>query len=200
MQTYLDDLQKNLSVKGYVLNYVRIPSPLGDELDELVDYTNYLDFDRDTKKTVAVTQCAIVADIISAITEKPFVFDNPSIQRDALFNGDEMEYSPSFVMANIDTNELPSIKQVKAYYSKLNFIAILLSGAEFLHSQKPKTVPLLTIENMNTPFVEWGKGLIGVYIATIMTCEKANELLNKDKGLDNAMYDDLRARILSESD
>ena len=197
MQTYVNDLQKQLSVEGSILNYVPIPSPLGDNLDELVDYAHYLDCERDTKKVVADTQCKIVAEVISTITSRPCSFGNPSIQRKPLLGDDKMGHGDSFLIAQVDTDELPSIEQVSAYYPKVDFIKILLSGAEFLHTQKPKVVPLLTNKNINTSFVEWGKHLIGVYLAAIIVCEKINYLLNNDEELESPMVDELKKRLSS---
>ncbi|MBO6225399.1 MAG: hypothetical protein J6N72_08140 [Psychrobacter sp.] len=194
MQTYASEVHKNLSVEGSVLNYVYIPTPLGDILNEIVDEVGYVYSKANAKERVATTQAEIVAEVLSKITGKPVVFTDASMQSPML-TFDNKNKDVSMIIASVDTDQLPSLEQVKEYYSQFDVKKILLNGAQFLYEQKPNSVPLLTDENMNQPFVEWGKWLIGVYLATIMTLDQAVKILNDDSALTEAMEGNLRERL-----
>ena len=194
MQIYQNPLHKNLSVNGSILNYVNIPVPIGAVFDDIISEVrrNYC---VDAKGTVAKAQAELVAEAVSKITGKPFAFLSASVQRPMLFDGVEDRHGSSFVIANVDTVDLPSVSQTATHYTGFDFTRILLESAQFLYEQKPKIVPLLTIENMHKPFIEWGKYLVQVYLSTIMICDNAADVLYEDKELSDIMAADLRKRL-----
>lgn len=199
MQTYENTLHRNLSISGSVLNYVKIPTPVDAAFDDIISEAGR-DYGINAKGMVAKAQAEIVAEAVSKITGKPFAFLNASFQRSLLsemLEGDKPIHGNGngFIIGNVETEDLPSIKQAIAHYTGFDFAKILLESAQFLYEKKPTIVPLLTAENMHEPFIEWGKHLVSVYLSVIMICENADDVLYEDKELSDIMAANLRKRL-----